>query len=235
LYIIYIENREIRTMKRFFYGRCSKEESKQKNSIDTQKMIVEDKYGECDEYFTDIGISGAKGLDVRLGLAEALESLGKGDELIVAKLDRLARDSYLSAYLQFQVEKRGAKIVSASEESLNGTDATSKLLKTIIQAFSEFERQTIRTRIKQTMALKISRNERVSRFPRYGTSFSEDGKRVVKDEEQQQVIRLVKSLKDSGMKITGIKKELEQRGIKTALGKDTWHYGQVYRLSRRVA
>ena len=66
--------------------------------IDTQKMIVEDKYGQCDEYFTDIGKSGALGLDKRLGLAEALESLRKGDELIVAKLDRLARDSYLSAY-----------------------------------------------------------------------------------------------------------------------------------------
>ena len=82
LYIMYMERRKI------FYGRCSKEESKQKNSIDTQKMIVEDKYGQCDEYFTDVGKSGALGLDKRLGLAEALESLRKGDELIVAKLDR---------------------------------------------------------------------------------------------------------------------------------------------------
>jgi DNA invertase Pin-like site-specific DNA recombinase len=221
--------------KKVFYGRCSKEESKQKNSIDTQKMIVEQKYGTCDEYYTDIGISGAKGLDKRLGLAQALESLGKGDELIVAKLDRLARDSYLSAYLQFQVEKRGARIVSASEETLNGDDATSKLLKTIIQAFSEFERQQIRSRIKSTMALKVSRNERVSRFARYGTTFTEDGKRVVVNTEEQKVIELVKTLKDGGMKITRIKKELELRGIKTAHGNDKWHYGQVYRLSRRVA
>ena len=221
--------------KKMFYGRCSKEEAKQKNSIDTQKMIVEQKYGECDEYYTDIGISGAKGLEKRLGLAEALESLGKGDELIVAKLDRLARDSYLSAYLQFQVEKCGAKIVSASEETLNGDDATSKLLKTIIQAFSEFERQQIRSRIKSTMALKISRNERVSRWPRYGTTFTDDGKHVVGDVEQQQVVELVKTLKDEGMKITRIKKELELRGIKTAHGNAVWHYGQVYRLSRRVA
>ena len=221
--------------KKIFYGRCSKEEAIQKNSIDTQKMIVEQKYGKCDEYFTDIGISGAKGLDKRIGLAEALESLGKGDELIVAKLDRLARDSYLSAYLQFQVEKRGAKIVSASEETLNGDDATSKLLKTIIQAFSEWERQTIRARIKQTMKLKISRNERVSRWPRYGTTFTDDAKHVVEDVEQQKVIQLVKTLKHEGMKITRIKKELELRGIKTAHGNDKWHYGQVYRLSRRVA
>ncbi len=197
-------------------------------------MIVEDKYGQCDEYFTDIGISGAKGLDKRLGLAEALESLRKGDELIVAKLDRLARDSYLSAYLQFQVEKRGAKIVSASEETLNGDDATSKLLKTIIQAFSEFERQQIRSRIKSTMALKISRNERVSRFPRYGTMFTEDGKHVVEVPEEQDVIRLVKSLKDSGMKITRIKDELERRKIRTAHGNDVWHYQSTRNLYHRV-
>ena len=220
--------------KRLFYGRCSKEEAKQKNSIDTQKMIVEQKYGECDEYYTDIGISGAKGLDKRIGLAEALESLGKGDELIVAKLDRLARDSYLSAYLQFQVEKRGAKIVSASEETLNGDDATSKLLKTIITAFSEFERQQIKSRIKATMKLKISRNERVSRWPRYGTTFTDDGKHVVGDVEQQQVVELVKTLKDEGMKITRIKKELELRGIKTAQGKDVWHYQSARNLYHRV-
>ena len=220
--------------KRIFYGRCSKDEAKQKNSIDTQKMMVEQKYGECDEYYTDIGISGAKGLDKRLGLAEALESLGKGDELIVAKLDRLARDSYLSAYLQFQVEKRGAKIVSASEETLNGNDATSKLLKTIIQAFSEFERQQIRSRIKSTMALKVSRNERVSRFPKYGTTFSNDGKRVVEDAEQQKVLELVKTLKDEGMGITKVKEELEKRKIKTAHGNDVWHYQSTRNIYHRV-
>lgn len=220
--------------RRIFYGRCSKEEAKQKNSIDTQKMIVEEKFGECDEYYTDIGISGAKGLDKRLGLAAALESLNKGDELIVAKLDRLARDSYLSAYLQFQVEKRGAKIVSASEETLNGDDATSKLLKTIIQAFSEWERQTIRARIKQTMKLKISRNERVSRWPRYGTTFTDDAKHVVEDVEQQKVIELVKTLKGDGWGITRIKKELESRKIKTAHGNDVWHYQSTRNLYHRV-
>ena len=225
---MYMERRKI------FYGRCSKEESKQKNSIDTQKMIVEDKYGQCDEYFTDVGKSGALGLDKRLGLAEALESLRKGDELIVAKLDRLARDSYLSAYLQFQVEKRGARILSASEDSLNGDDATSKLLKQIIQAFAEFERQQIRSRIKSTMALKISRNERVSRFPRYGTTFTDDGQHVVDVPEEQEVIRLVKSLKDSGLGITKVKKELERRKIKTARGKDIWNYWSCRNLYHRV-
>jgi len=127
-------------------------------------------------------------------LAQALESLRKGDVLVVAKLDRLARDTYLSAYLQIQVEKRGAKIISASEETLNGDDATSKLLKTIIQAFSEFERQTIRTRIKSTLALKSSRNERVSRWPKYGTNFTDDGKHVVINEEEQKVLGLIKTL-----------------------------------------
>ena len=140
----------------------------------------------------------------------------------------------MSAYLQFQVERRGAKIVSASEETLNGDDATSKLLKTIITAFSEFERQQIKSRIKATMKLKISRNERVSRWPRYGTTFTDDGKHVVEDVEQQQVVELVKTLKDEGMKITRIKKELELRGIKTAQGKDVWHYQSTRNLYHRV-
>jgi len=154
-------------MANLFYGRCSKDEDVQKNSIASQRKLVADKYS-IDEEFIDTGLSGASGLDKRIGLAAALETIGKGDKLIVARLDRLARDSYLSSYIQLQVEKKGAKIVSATEESLNGDDATAKLLKSIIQAFSEFERQSIRARVKATLELKKSKGERISRWAEYG-------------------------------------------------------------------
>ena len=64
---------------KYFYGRCSKDEDIQKNSIETQVDLVEKKYGKCDEKFIDIGISGAANLDKRIGLAKALEVLKKGE------------------------------------------------------------------------------------------------------------------------------------------------------------
>ena len=184
---------------RYFNRRCTKEEHIQKNSIDAQKKLVIDKYGAIDRSFVDVGISGACGVDKRIGLSAALEVITRGDELIVARLDRLARDVYLASYIQLQVEKKGATIISATEESLNGNDATSKLLKTIIQAFAEFERASIKARVKSTIQLKKSKGERISRFAEYGYDFTEDGKRVVKNAEVQKVLQLGKTLKDEGM------------------------------------
>jgi len=220
-------------MANLFYGRCSKDEDVQKNSIESQRKLVADKYS-IDDEFIDTGLSGASGLDKRIGLAAALEVIGKGDKLIVARLDRLARDTYLSSYIQLQVEKKGAKIVSATEESLNGDDATSKLLKTIIQAFSEFERQSIRARVKATLELKKSKGERISRWAEYGYDFTEDGKRVIENDEEQKVLRLIKNLKDEGKGIQAVKDELEAEGIKTKRGKDVWHYQSVRNIYKKV-
>ena len=219
---------------RYFYGRCSKEEDIQKNSIDAQKKLVIDKYGAIDRSFVDVGISGACGLDNRIGLAAALEVITRGDELIVARLDRLARDVYLASYIQLQVEKKGATIISATEESLNGNDATSKLLKTIIQAFAEFERASIKARVKSTLQLKKSKGERISRFAEYGYDFTEDGKRVIENAGEQKVLQLVKTLKDEGLGIQAVKDQLEAEGIKTKRGKDVWHYQSVRNIYKKV-
>ena len=187
--------------RRVFYGRCSKDEAAQKNSIATQKKLVEDKVdGLCDEYFVDAGKSGAAGLDKREGLAEAIETLHRGDELWVAKLDRLARDTYLNAYITIQVEKRGAKVISATEEGLNGDDELSVFMKTIISAFATFERATIASRTRNTLRMKAARGERVSRFARYGTDIdAEDAKRVVNNPEEEKVLKLIKELKEEGL------------------------------------
>ena len=218
-----------------FYGRQSKDETAQKNSIATQISLVEDKVGKCDAYFTDIGKSGALGIDKRVGLAEALDSLVRGSELVVAKLDRLARDTYLSAYITLQVEKKGAKIVSATEEALNGDDEMSKFMKTIISAFATFERAQIASRTKQTLRMKKAAGFRVSRWAPVGYDFSEDEKRVVENKDEQQVLQLIKTLKDDGKGITAIKRELEERGIKTKRGNDTWHYQTMRNLYHRVS
>ena len=237
LYYIMLLRHYIRgfTMAKIFYGRCSKDEEIQKNSIEAQKKLVEDAVGECDEYFTDTNRSGASGLDKRLGLAQALETIKKGDELIVARLDRLARDVYLSSYITLQVEKKGARIVSATEESLNGEDATSKLLKTIITAFSAYERQTIRARIKATMELKKSKGERVSRYAPYGYDFTEDAKRVIANDEEQKVLSLISEMKNEGSGVETVRKELNRRGIKTKRGKSSWHYQTIYKIYQKVA
>ena len=100
--------------KRVFYGRQSKGEDVQKYSMDAQKTLVENKFGSCDLYFSDRGISGSKGLEHREGWRDAVDSLKRGDELVVAYRDRISRDFLLMAVLEDKFERKGIKILSAT-------------------------------------------------------------------------------------------------------------------------
>ena len=49
--------------------------------------------------YTDAGLSGTLAVEDRPGLADALNALRRGDVLIVAKRDRIARDAFISVWM----------------------------------------------------------------------------------------------------------------------------------------
>jgi DNA invertase Pin-like site-specific DNA recombinase len=221
--------------KKVFYGRQSKGEDVQKYSIDAQKTLVAKKFGTPDLYFQDKGISGSKGLEAREGLRNAIDSLKRGDELVVAYRDRISRDFLMMAVLEDSIERKGIKILSATEESLNNDSIEATAMKQMVSVMSAMERKLIARRIKNVLAHKKSNNERISRFPEYGFDFAgEDAKSVVKNEEEQKVLGLIKELKDEGMKITNICRELDARKIPPKRGGDTWNYYTARSLYHRV-
>ena len=221
--------------KKVFYGRQSKGEDVQKYSIEAQKTLVEKKFGTIDLYFQDKGISGSKGLDAREGLRNAIDSLKRGDELVVAYRDRISRDFLMMAVLEDSIERKGIKILSATEESLNSDSIEATAMKQMISVMSAMERKIIARRIKNVLAHKKSNNERISRFPEYGYDFAgDDSKLVVENEEEQKVLALIKELKGEGKKITHICRELDARKIPTKRGGNTWNYYSTRNLYHRV-
>jgi len=221
--------------KKVFYGRQSKGEDVQKYSIDAQKTLVEKKFGTIDLYFQDKGISGTKGLEAREGLRNAIDSLKRGDELVVAYRDRISRDFLMMAVLEDSIERKGIKILSATEESLNSDSIEATAMKQMISVMSAMERKIIARRIKNVLAHKKSNNERISRFPEYGYDFAgDDSKLVVENEEEQKVLALIKELKGEGKKITHICRELDARKIPTKRGGITWNYYSTRNLYHRV-
>lgn len=217
---------------KWFYGRCSKDEEIQKNSIDTQIKMVEDKYGKCDEYITDKGISGSKGIEKREGLQNLLASTSKGDVIYVSKMDRISRDINLMGYIQMKLNGKGVSLVSVGDGNVNEDDPMSNLMRNIVNIFSEFERQTLRMRIRQTMELKKSRNERVSRFPQYGKKF--DGNKLVDDDYDMIILEEIKKMKNEGMKITAVKKVLDGKGYKSKTGLSSIPYMSVRKMYHEV-
>jgi site-specific DNA recombinase len=107
--------------------------------------------------FRDEGISGAEDLEKRKGMAEAINSI-KSEKiplLLVQKLDRVARDSMLLGYIEFELKRAGCDIVAVDQEFEQ--DPTGILMKNIIIAFAGFEKQLINLRTASGKKNKIEK------------------------------------------------------------------------------
>jgi len=159
----------------------------------------------------DLGVSGATPLADCKGLMAALEDLrvhGAG-LLVVAKRDRLARDVMKSAMAEARAEALGARIVSAAGEG-DGTDPAAKLMRTIIDAFAEYERLIIGARTKAALAVKKTKAERIGGIP-YG--FSDVNGKLVPNEDEQRVIIEAKYLSSTGLSMRGICAQFAVEGV----------------------
>jgi DNA invertase Pin-like site-specific DNA recombinase len=110
----------------------------------------------ADREYLAMGISGGAPLEERLVLLDAITSLSPGDTLVVAKRDRLARDTLIAALLEKQVEKAGASIQSANGVG-NDNTPEALLMRRMVDAFSEYERALIKARTKAALAVAASR------------------------------------------------------------------------------
>lgn len=184
--------------------------------------------------FSDEGISGAAGLDKRPSLLAAIASLRKGDVLLVAKRDRLGRDSLVIAMIEAGVNRKGARIVSAAGEGTEGDEPTDVLMRRIVDGFSEYERLIIKARTKAALQAKSKRGERVGRIP-YGFTLADDGVQLIENPSEQKVLQLVAELRAAGYSLRAIAAELTARKIPTKGRKQGWCQSTLQRIVARAA
>jgi len=165
-----------------------------------------------------------------------LESLRKGDVVAVAKRDRLARDLFLTLWLEKECKRAGAKIVSAAGEGTEGDDPASVLMRQMVDAFAEYERAIIRQRTKAALGAKRRRGEKTGGDVPFGfEAHQEDGRLLlVPNLREQKVIRLVQELREEGMSFSGIAQDLNAAGYRTKRGAD-WTHKQVSRILEKAA
>jgi len=177
-------------------------------------------------YF-DRGVSGGKGLDARPGLLDAIAALGKGDELLVAKRDRLGRDPMVVAMIEAAVQRKGARIVSASGEGTEADEPTNILMRRMVDAFAEYERLVIGARTKAALAARKSQGRRTGSVP-YGYRADAEGY-LHEHAGEQAVIAEARRLKAAGLSLRAIAGELERKGFYTRTGKQ-FNPNQVKRI-----
>lgn len=159
---------------------------------------------------TDAAVS-AKTLQ-RPALAEALAALemGRGNVLMVAKLDRLTRSVHDATGLLIQAERGGWGLV-ALDAPVDTTTPQGAAMAQVLAVFAELERRLIGERTKAALAVKRAQGVTLGR----------------RAELPAEVRSRIRDRHAEGASWTEIAKELNREGVKTAQGGKRWYPATV--------
>lgn len=181
--------------------------------------------------YQDQALSGSE--EDRPGLWQAIAALRRGDVLLVFKLDRLARDVYLSHVIERSVRKQKATILSVSGEGTWQDAPGDVLQRQILQAFAEYERKVIAARTKAAMLKYQAAGRRMSCRTPYGWQRDPtDDKRLVEHAAEQAVIKRALELRQQGLGARKIARALEAE--KAPRRGRFWDHAQVQRMLKRA-
>jgi DNA invertase Pin-like site-specific DNA recombinase len=93
------------------------------------------------------------------------------------------------------------------------------------------ERRLIGERTKAALAHKRSKSEKTGGDIPFGYDLAQGI--LVKNDEEQGVIRIIRRLHGQGLSLRGICTELESEGHKTKRGNDKWHPETIAHIIRR--
>lgn len=117
-----------------------------------------------DEYISDEGVSGGKDPDKR-NLGPLLDKINKGDVIICSEISRLGRDLYMVMDILHLCMSREAVIYTVKDNFVLGDTIQSKVLAFAFGLSAEIERQMIRQRTKEGLALRVKMGVLLGRCP----------------------------------------------------------------------
>jgi DNA invertase Pin-like site-specific DNA recombinase len=182
--------------------------------------------------YENVGVSGSTPLEKHPGLLRALNALARDRALLVVRRDRLARDTLTAALAERIAQKAGASIVTVSGEG-NGDGPEAQLMRTILDAFAQYEKALIVLRTKAGLARKREKGERLGMVP-YGKRLAADRVHLLDHPTEQAVIVTVRALRASGLSYRAIAAELNRRGLTNRVGGRFTHT-QVVRILDEAA
>jgi DNA invertase Pin-like site-specific DNA recombinase len=176
--------------------------------------------------FTDLGVSGAKELGHRPGLAALLDRLESNGvrTVIVERADRLARDLMVQEVIVGQFAKIGARILTTDGVDLTATDdPTRRLIRQVMGAVAEFEKNVLVLKLRAARERKRARGERVEGAKPYGHHPAEQA--VI--ERMKQLRR--KPRKGRAMSLAALAAQLNEEGHRNRAGRD-WSAQMIHHV-----
>ena len=139
--------------------------------------------------YSDEGLSGTLPPDKRPKLKQMLEDAeaGKFDTLIVYKIDRLARDNYITLGVVKQLTAFGVKLISATEPFDTSTTIGNYMVQ-LLGATAEMDRNNIVERTTSGRKMSAKKGTWVFGSPAYGYTYNKTTQRLeIKEEEAKWV------------------------------------------------
>lgn len=171
------------------------------------------------EWFIEEGESGVKESRPKLDMILFGEVKNPPVEaVIVAKSDRIARDIKLYYYYLMLLEKKGVRLLSATEEIVNDDTGLGNVYRSLMLFVAEQERTNITKRTSGGRLVKASKGGYSGGRAPMGYKV-EKGKLVI-NEAEAKIVRRIFELRDAGDPLLGIVASLNEEGYKTRNGKD---------------
>ena len=143
----------------FAYGRVSTNQQTAEN----QRLEIINAGFKIDFWFADEGVSGKVCSRQRKQFALMLEKIRDGETLIVAKLDRLGRDSIDVLQNVQYLSERNIKVIVLQLGSTDLSSSTGKLLLTMLSAVASMERDLLIERTQAGLMRAKAEGKRLGR------------------------------------------------------------------------
>lgn len=218
-------------MKYVIYTRISSKQQKEGTSPETQLEDCRKVVGRKPYVHIHDTAKGWLPTEDRSKLNAAINQLNKGDVLLVRTADRLCRNVEEMGVIKYLVRIKGAKIQCVigdfTDADLHPGDW---LVSRVLSHLPEYEIRILAARMKRCHAKKRENNEAMG-TPPYGLKIV-DGK-LVEDEEQQETLKMIKSLKDQGLSQRAIVAILNEAGMYNTVGKP-WTKTPLAKIMQRL-
>lgn len=135
-------------MTNFAYGRVSTRDQ----DVQNQRLEIENAGYTVDYWFSDEGVSGATTATQRPQFKALLEKIRDGEQLVVAKIDRLGRDAQdIGATIKL-LASRKIKVIVLQLGQLDLASSAGKMMLTMLGAMAELERDLLIERTQAGLA-----------------------------------------------------------------------------------
>ena len=182
---------------------------------DQIKTYADSKGIEIVRWYRDTA-SGVSRVDARDGLSALVKDLESNQTVLVAKRDRLSRDLMLSLWIEKEISKVHCTLESCDGAG-NGDSPTDVLLKNLILAFGEFERNMISERTRAAMK-ELGKKRKLGRPP-YGYRYTDHGV-LEEDPETYPTLERIRVLQKEGLNPNKITRMINAEGHRSQTGKE---------------